>query len=79
LKLALPNDFNIPAASSKTSVILAVARNVLTDFGIPERLVGRWSLALSTAMPVPKATVNEDDNAKTWQDDIGATGQALAM
>lgn len=64
--LTLPDVQNIPLCILKHLVIPPVATNIALDFGSPELRSGfRCNAAVSAIMPMPKATMNEDDFSPT--------------
>lgn len=61
-------------------MITLVATNVLVEFFLPEHLIaGRCGCEATAGMPVPEASVNQNNSFPLWQNDIRATGKASVV
>jgi hypothetical protein len=79
-KFAFPDDEGAPAGVAKLAEDAAVAGDVALELIPPEGLAGCRDTGQGTAMvPMPEAAMDQDDRPIAGQDDVGRTGQVLAM
>ena len=79
-QLALPHCDAMPAHGGKLVLLFYVACAVALYLGSPELRVALWDHIVSAAfMPMPEATVDEDDSAVFAQHDVGTTGQTRVV
>lgn len=61
-------------------MVTTVPFNIGAEFFLPEFPPGGRCRCIEAAfVPVPEAAIDEDDEAVTWQDEVGCTGKVLAM
>jgi hypothetical protein len=76
--LALPDGSHAPASVAARFRIPVVTRHVCGELGRPEVLSrGGCGGEPAPGVSVPEASVNEDNQPATWQDDVWTPGQAL--
>lgn len=79
---AFPDFEHFPAKFDQLLPVFTVPAAVAFEFRAPEflpRLGHARLLAVRVGMPVPKATVDEDDLPPAGEDEIGFAGKVLAV
>lgn len=80
LQFALPDDDDRPALCLKLAPDFLVAFLVPGHLGRPELGIGLGNrIELAVPVAVPEATVDEDDRAVLWKDNIRRSGQSLVV
>ncbi|MFO1198512.1 MAG: hypothetical protein U1E86_16225 [Burkholderiaceae bacterium] len=78
--LAFPNDLDSPAFHFERSLLLLIAASIGIDLFRPVlRIRPRLDSTMSAIVPMPKASVHEDDCLGVRQNDIGRTRQLSVM
>jgi hypothetical protein len=79
-KLTLPDDKNPPAKIPQHAFDFKVSRHIRNEFLFPEGNSRAWgTCAFATWMPVPEATVDENNDAPPRQGDIWFTRQVCSV
>lgn len=79
-KFAFPEDENAPAGPHKFGNVVRVTNPIAVELGVPElRVGGRPLHALGTVVPMPEASVNEEDRSSAGENQVGPSGQILAV
>ena len=77
---ALPEDENFPAEFPEPLQVSPVTSQGALELFPPERHVfPRHGASAASPMPVPEASMNQDDLLSTGKDEIGLTGQVRSM
>lgn len=78
LQLTFPDDENLPTVLTEQALILSVTVDILCELSEPKLSSGgRHASALAAIVPVPVASVNENDRTVPWKHDVGPAGQIL--
>ena len=76
LQLALPDNDDIPPLGFQLSPNILVSFLIPCHFSHPKLRIGLGdSEILAPLVSVPETTVDEDDSAVLWEDDVGRTRQ----
>jgi hypothetical protein len=79
-QIAFPGDENIPTKGFQLVPVALIASHVAREFSLPEGLASlRFRREPAAAMPVPKATVNEDSSLVLWQQDVRSTWKSARV
>ncbi len=79
-EFAFPDGDDGPGEGVEALGVEFVAGDVAGDFLAPECFVGLGNDVLgATAVAVPEASVDENDGAVLWQDEIGGAGEPLVV
>lgn len=77
LRFTLPHHEYLPSRSSKRSNVAPIACSVRVEFLLPKIDSGCRGCRKFAAMPVPEATMDENDSPTTWKNEVRSTWQAL--
>ena len=70
----------MPTRGLQRGVFLLVPCNIAVELGLPEFDVGLWHRGcLATLVPMPEATVHEDDRVPLGKHDVGMSWQFRRM
>lgn len=78
--MAFPDGQDAPVKPPQSPANLSVSFNVVMELAVPEPTVALWCVGeAASGMPVPEATIHEDDRASPWEDDIRFTRKIGAV
>jgi hypothetical protein len=79
LKLALPNNYNAPSQLTKFLLHPAITSFIRLDFFCPPFGASRRLSKVVAIVAVPEASVDEDRDTVTWENEIGATRESTIV
>jgi hypothetical protein len=77
--LAFPYGQATPSLGLQCNEIGFIARNIFSQFLIPEIRIGCRSATLTTIMPVPEAAMNENHRLVLWQNNVWFSRQVFTV
>ena len=80
LQPAFPDHENLPAVTSKLQLVSSIASDVRSEFLIPElRPSCRPDTTITAGMPMPVATVDENNPAVLWKHEVRSSGKIATV
>lgn len=80
LSFAFPDNYYMPTEFLQLGMIPFVSIDILLKLGIPECAIALWLVSkLASRVPMPIATINQNDRPPARKNNIWTSGQILSM